>query len=144
VIKSVVDEILAVLKNENNKDSDRKAEVEGFVGRISSEFFSDLLLNSKLITDYNPQAADAEKFEEEVRMPVVFDEPQKEASSEEEYVVEEGDDDSAEEERQAIKVKEAEMEVEREDAATHVNATDIDAYWLHAAINQVYNDPIRT
>lgn len=75
MIKSVVDEILAVMKNENAKDADKKdkkAEVEAFVGRISNEFFSDLLLNSKLITDYNPQVP--ETMAEEVRMPVVFEE----------------------------------------------------------------------
>ena len=30
------------------------------------------------------------------------------------------------------------------DQSTHVNAVDIDAYWLHGQINSVYNDPIKT
>jgi pre-mRNA-splicing helicase BRR2 len=55
VIKSVVDEILAVLKNEDTKDSDKKLEIEGLINKISNEFFSDLLLNAKLLTDYNPE-----------------------------------------------------------------------------------------
>ena len=50
----MVDEILAALKNDNTKDADKKLECECLLGKISNEFFSDLLLNTKLLTDYNP------------------------------------------------------------------------------------------
>jgi pre-mRNA-splicing helicase BRR2 len=50
-----VDEILAVLKNESTKETDKRLEIESVIGKITNEFFSDLLLNSKAITDYNPE-----------------------------------------------------------------------------------------
>lgn len=58
-------------------------------------------------------------------------------------MVSEEDSGEAGEERQVIKVKEMLTEEEIEDAS-NVHATEIDAYWLHAAINKVYEDPIKT
>ena len=43
----MVDEVLAVLKNESTRESDKKQEVSALVGSISNEFFADLLLNAR-------------------------------------------------------------------------------------------------
>lgn len=59
----MVDEIIATIKNENFTDLEKRAEVEGFLGKISGEFFSDLLLHTKLITDFNPKADHTEPME---------------------------------------------------------------------------------
>lgn len=74
MIKSVVDEILAVLKNETAQ-TDKKTEIEGLVGKITIEQYSDLLLASKAINDYNPEMEETyDKYEEEIKIPVTFDE----------------------------------------------------------------------
>ncbi len=74
-IKSVVDEILAVMKNENSKDNDKKQEVEALIGKLTNEQFSDILLGAKNITDYNPNVDEVyDQYEQEIRIPVMFDE----------------------------------------------------------------------
>lgn len=53
VIKSVVDEILAIMKNE--EETEKRGEVEALIGKTSNELFSDIVLNCKAITDYTPE-----------------------------------------------------------------------------------------
>ena len=40
---STADEVLAVLKSESGKDLDKKKDLEVLVGRMDSEFFTDLM-----------------------------------------------------------------------------------------------------
>ena len=52
MIKSIVDEVLAIMKNDNLKDSEKRQEVEALIGRMSNELFSDIVLSTKAISDY--------------------------------------------------------------------------------------------
>jgi len=40
---STADEVLAVLKSDSGKDMDKKKEIEILLGKIDSEFFTDLM-----------------------------------------------------------------------------------------------------
>ena len=42
-IKSVTDEVLAVLKSENMKDLEKKAEIDAMIGKLSADQFADLM-----------------------------------------------------------------------------------------------------
>lgn len=52
-----MDEILAIMKHPEMKDSEKRQEVEAIIGKLSNELFSDIVLSSKGITDYNPEIA---------------------------------------------------------------------------------------
>lgn len=49
----MVDEILAIMKNE--EETEKRGEVEALIGKTSNELFSDIVLNCKAITDYTPE-----------------------------------------------------------------------------------------
>lgn len=45
------------MKSESLKDSEKRQEVEAIIGKLTNELFSDIVLSSKAITDYNPEIA---------------------------------------------------------------------------------------
>ena len=50
-----MDEILAIMKHPETKDSEKRQEVEAIIGKLTNELFSDIGNSSKGITDYNPE-----------------------------------------------------------------------------------------
>ena len=55
-IKGALDEIIAILKNEGYKDSDRKAEIESIIDRLSEQEFNSLTVLGQQLTDYVSEA----------------------------------------------------------------------------------------
>ena len=99
-----------MLKNEDSKDIDKKSEIEGLISRINNEFFSDLLLNARLLTDYNPEVDEQyERYEEELRVPVLFDDDAASDESVDDAVMEEGEEESGDE-QQATNIKYMDIE----------------------------------
>lgn len=52
VIKGALDEIIAILKAEGVKDSERKAEIEGIIDRLTETEFNSLTVLGQQLTDY--------------------------------------------------------------------------------------------
>lgn len=105
VIRSAADMVLEVLKEDELRDFDKKKEIEGVLGGLSSETFAQLLNLSKRITDYDdeqrqgPEPGDAQRraLEEEEGVAVEFDDEGEESEEEETYVVRDSDDDDDDE-----------------------------------------------
>ena len=51
-IKGALDEIIAILKAEGLRDTDRKAEIEGLIDRLSETDFNNLTVLGQHLTDY--------------------------------------------------------------------------------------------
>ena len=79
VLRSVTDEVLATLKLDNLRDAEKKTEVEALIGSLTAENFSTILNLSKTINDYivMGEEENIDKYEEEVRVAVVFDDEEK-------------------------------------------------------------------
>ncbi|KAJ3086392.1 DEIH-box ATPase, partial [Quaeritorhiza haematococci] len=106
VIRGATDEVLVVLKDENLKDFDRKVQIEGFIGQVTSDRFAQLVSLGKKITDYtqgdgvgaggddgSTERVRDEGMDEEYGVAVVFDEEEDEDESDDEYEVKEDEDD---------------------------------------------------
>ena len=52
VIKGALDEIIAILKAEGLKDTERKSEIEGIIDRLSEADFNNLTVLGQQLTDY--------------------------------------------------------------------------------------------
>lgn len=161
-IRSAADVALGVLKDESLKDFDKKREIEGFVGHISEELYSQLLGLSKKITDYGDADVvmadpDAEKKEGEIDdegVALLFEDDNEEDDDEERYEV--GDDQSEDEEKNDVEEEQEQLDDdgnalviggEKKQSAESrgkLAATDVDAFWLQRIIAQHYPDPVET
>jgi pre-mRNA-splicing helicase BRR2 len=157
MLKSCADEILAILKDEHKKDSERKKLIEEVMGTpISSEQLAKLISIGKSITDWADTSAapPGEAMDEELGVAVVFDaeeEEEDEGSESEEFVLKEDEEEEAEagdnqEENLGgtIGVKgedgAARMEIDRDE----LDPKDIDAYWLQRQISKFIEDPLQS
>ncbi len=95
IVRSAVDLVLEILKNEQMKDFDKKKEIEEILGPITSERFAQLVNLSKKITDYDPNdetEADPDderkeaEIDEEGGVAIVIDEEEQE-EDEEDYEI---------------------------------------------------------
>lgn len=152
VLKSVTDEVLAELKIDNKKDIEKKVEIEAMIGKITTEFFSELLNLSKQINDYAPEAEEnVDKLEEEMRVAFVFDEDgnKDEEDSEENNVKDyESEDDNENELKEgdikAIKTLKNNDE-SMEDSIIdkyNIEVSQLEPYWLQTELNKHFNDPV--
>lgn len=96
VIKSVVDEILAIMKSESK---DARQEVEALIGKVTNELFSDIVINTKGITDYNLLEG---ARQDEIEVPLNLEE---EAESSDPDEIHDESEESANEQDLAIKTK---------------------------------------
>ncbi|KAH9029423.1 putative RNA helicase [Lactarius pseudohatsudake] len=169
VVRSAADIVLESLKNENMKDFDKKKEVEGVLGSVTGETFSQLINLSKKITDYGAEdetmadpdmeRKDAE-IDDEVGVAVVFDEEEQESEEEEGYEIRDESDDEeegGEGEKDGYAAGEGEDEGEEalviggassSKAAGKVKADkdilsphSVDAFWVQRLVAEVYSDP---
>ncbi|CAD8198479.1 unnamed protein product [Paramecium octaurelia] len=131
VIKSIVDEVLAIMKSENLKDSEKRQEVEAIIGKLSNELFSDIVLSTKAITDYQPEVGS--KGNDEMDLPLNLEEEQE--SSDVDQIIEE-EDEWEEQNEQAIKTKFQEEQ-------NRNKLLDIDGFWLQRELQKIYKDPIQ-
>ena len=53
VLRGAADEVLAVLKDDRAKDTERKEEIEKLLNKIKDETFADIMHIGKRITDYS-------------------------------------------------------------------------------------------
>jgi len=85
VLRGAADEILAVLKTEGMKDVERKRQIDGLLGGLTSEQYAQLVNLGKKITDYKiggdqgaTGGATDTGIDEEMGVAVVFDESEEE------------------------------------------------------------------
>ncbi|KIK97275.1 hypothetical protein PAXRUDRAFT_825079 [Paxillus rubicundulus Ve08.2h10] len=169
IIRSATDIVLEELKNENVKDFDKKKEIEGILGGISSDTFSQLVALSKKITDYgaeDEQMADPDmerkdaEIDEEMGVAVVFDEEEQEEEDEEGYEIrDESDDEEGEDDEEAQGEVEGEQAAGTEELVIGGSAAGttagkakadkdlvsphvIDGFWVQRQISEVYSDPV--
>ena len=154
VLKSVTDEVLAELKIDNKKDTEKKTEIEAMIGKISPDVFSELLNLSKQITDYvGDLEENIDRLEEEMRVAFVLDEEglkdDDEVDEEEENKIKDYESDDEEEkdnekEEKVIMTLKNDDEIDMEVIADKYNleVSQIDAYWLQTELNKNFNDPL--
>ncbi|KAJ7097861.1 putative RNA helicase [Mycena belliarum] len=164
IVRSAADMVLETLKNEDMKDFDKKREVEGVIGSVSSEQFSQLINLSKKITDYGAEdetmadpdmeRKDAE-IDDEVGVAVVFDEEDQDDEDEERFEIGEDSDDDEKELEDAPpedRVDGGDEELVIGGEASHekkikadkdiVSPHAIDGFWVQRQISEIYPDPV--
>ena len=168
IVRSAADAVLESLKQDNVKDFDKKREVEGVLGPITGEQFSQLLSLSKKITDWvgdgdedvgidpDMERKDAQ-IDDEVGVAVVFDEEEQEEEEDAEgYEVREessgdendGDNDDARETGADAPVDDSLLiGGETRDKAQNsqkdlISPHSIDGFWVQRQISEVYPDPV--
>ncbi|KAH9059761.1 putative RNA helicase [Lactarius vividus] len=138
------------LKSENMKDFDKKKEVEGVLGSVTGETFSQLINLSKKITDYGAEdetmadpdmeRKDAE-IDDEVGVAVVFDEEEQESEEEEGYEIRDESDD----EEEGGEEREGRVYCCRggkgQSGQDIVSPHSVDAFWVQRLVGEVYSDP---
>lgn len=111
-IRGAVDEVLVALKDDSLKDFDKKKEIEGNIGSISSDNFAKLVNLGKAITDYRPEDAEQvnvddgsgaqgrnDGIDQEHGVAVLFDESDEEGSEEGDgYEVRDSDEEELDDE----------------------------------------------
>ncbi|CAM9002212.1 unnamed protein product [Rhodiola kirilowii] len=157
IVSGAADEILAVLKNENLKNPEKKREIEKLVNPINNSTFDQFVSIGRLITDYqdggNGSAEGAlvngdDALDDDVGVAVEFEENEEEDEESDLDIIpddEDKDDDVAEPNAsQAMQmgggIDDDEM-LEANEGLT-LNVQDIDAYWLQRKISQAYDQQI--
>ncbi|GER32011.1 U5 small nuclear ribonucleoprotein helicase [Striga asiatica] len=155
IVSGAADEILAVLKNDNIKNPDKKKEIEKLLNPISAPTFDQLVSIGRLITDYH-DAGDAgeaalngdEGLDDDVGVAVEFEENEEEEEESDLDLVpedEEDDDDVAEMDGSGAMQMGGSIDDEDGREANEgmtLNVQDVDAYWLQRKISQAYDQKI--
>ncbi|EPS64394.1 hypothetical protein M569_10384, partial [Genlisea aurea] len=156
IVSGAADEILAVLKNENLKNPDKKKEIEKLLNPIPGSMFDQLVSIGRLITDYyeggdldDAAVNGADGLDDDVGVAVEFEENEEEEEESDLDMVpedeDEDDDDVAEIERSgAMQMGGANDDDDDREAngGMTLNVQDIDAYWLQRKISQAYEQKI--
>ncbi|MCD7464095.1 DExH-box ATP-dependent RNA helicase DExH12 [Datura stramonium] len=156
IVSGAADEMLAVLKNDNFKNPDKKKEIEKLLNPISNQVFDQLVSIGRLITDYQDggdasasAAADGdEALDDDVGVAVEFEENEEEEEESDLDVVpddEEEDDDVMEASGSGAMQMGSGIdddETREADEGMALNVQDIDAYWLQRKISQAYEQQI--
>ncbi|XP_057975610.1 DExH-box ATP-dependent RNA helicase DExH12 [Malania oleifera] len=156
IVSGAADEILAVLKNDNFKNPDKKKEIEKLLNPIPNLVFDQLVSIGRLITDYQDGADAAgaggtnadDALDDDVGVAVEFEENDEEEDESDLDMVqedEEDDDDVAEPNGTGAMqmgggIDEDDMQEANEGMT--LNVQDIDAYWLQRKISQAYEQQI--
>ncbi|KAJ8559466.1 hypothetical protein K7X08_003524 [Anisodus acutangulus] len=156
IVSGAADEMLAVLKNDNFKNPEKKKEIEKLLNSISNQMFDQLVSIGRLITDYQDggdasasAAADGvEALDDDVGVAVEFEENEEEEEESDLDVVpddEEEDDDVMEASGSGAMQMGSGIdddEMQEADEGMALNVQDIDAYWLQRKISQAYEQQI--
>ncbi|KAL9667237.1 hypothetical protein QQ045_001588 [Rhodiola kirilowii] len=157
IVSGAADEILAVLKNENLKNPEKKREIEKLVNPINNSTFDQFVSIGRLITDYQDGGDGSaegalvngdDALDDDVGVAVEFEENEEEDEESDLDIIlddEDKDDDVAEPNAsQAMQmgggIDDDEM-LEANEGLT-LNVQDIDAYWLQRKISQAYDQQI--
>lgn len=156
IVSGAADEMLAVLKNDNFKNPEKKKEIEKLLNPISNQVFDQLVSIGRLITDYQDggdasasAAADGDDgLDDDVGVAVEFEENEEEEEESDLDVVpddEEEDDDVMEASASGAMQMGSGIdddEMREADEGMALNVQDIDAYWLQRKISQAYEQQI--
>ncbi|XP_057451214.1 DExH-box ATP-dependent RNA helicase DExH12-like [Lotus japonicus] len=154
IVSGAADEILAVLKNDVFKNSEKKKEIEKLLNHIPDNVFDQMVSIGKLITDFQeagdaPAAADGDGgLDDDVGVAVEFEENEEDDDESDLDVVqeeEEDEDDLAEPNASSGMqmgggIDDEDMEEANE--GMNLNVQDIDAYWLQRKISQAFEQQI--
>ncbi|PFH35874.1 putative activating signal cointegrator 1 complex subunit 3 family 1 ASCC3L1 [Besnoitia besnoiti] len=158
VLKGAADEVLAALKVDGCKDSERKKNVEQVLGPLSADRYTRLHQLSKSITDYSlggeeeDGAAAAGGLDGSTGVAVVFDEEEEEEGDADELMeveVQDGDEEEEDEDVEEVEDTErtylAEKNLDDDDFeardAYDLDIAKIDPHWLQRELNNVFKDP---
>ncbi|KAL3514908.1 hypothetical protein ACH5RR_027625 [Cinchona calisaya] len=152
IVSGAADEILAVLKNDNLKNPDKKKEIEKLLNPIVNQVFDHLVSIGRLITDYQ-DAGDAagaaatngeEGLDDDVGVAVEFEENEEE-DDESDYDMVQEDEEDEDDGLDANGAGAMQMgggidddEMQDSNEGMTLNVQDIDAYWLQRKISQAY------
>lgn len=160
VVRSAADTILESLKSDDLKEFDKRKEVEGILGSLDEERWSQLVNLSKKVSDYAEEEEAPQGDDERLRavdnegVAVLFEDDEEE--EEENFEVKGGNSDEEEEEEE--EGSESESEAEEEDEALvlgkeqkssksksdKVSPLQVDAFWLQRTIGTFYPDPVQS
>ncbi|RID53701.1 hypothetical protein BRARA_G01078 [Brassica rapa] len=156
IVSGAADEILAVLKNDAVKNSEKKAEIQKLLNPIPDQIhqvFDQLVSIGKLITDFQ-EGGDSgggkenvdEGLDDDVGVAVEFEDNEEDGEESDPDMVQE-EDDEEDEEPQKTGGMQVDAGINEEDAGdanegTSLNVQDIDAYWLQRKISQAYEQQI--
>ncbi|KAG2280567.1 hypothetical protein Bca52824_051787 [Brassica carinata] len=157
VVSGAADEILAVLKNDAVKNSDKKAEIQKLLNPAPDQIhqvFDQLVSIGKLITDFQEGGdsgggkanVDEGLDDDDVGVAVEFEDNEEDGEESDPDMVQE-EDDEEDDEPQKTGGMQVDAGIDEEDAGdvnegTSLNVLDIDAYWLQRKISQAYEQQI--
>ena len=150
ILRGAADEVIAVLKNDRMKDSERKVEIEKLLNKQRDEAFAEIVQCGMRITDYSAaeeEAGAGEDMDDELGVAVVFDEDDEEEDSDLDEIRDESDEDeegAMQETSKEVKLAAATRNVEDEedDDEDVLRVHDIDAYWLQRKVGEYFEDPM--
>nr|VDD21539.1 unnamed protein product [Brassica oleracea] len=157
VVSGAADEILAVLKNDAVKNSDKKAEIQKLLNPAPDQIhqvFDQLVSIGKLITDFQEGGdsgggkanVDEGLDDDDVGVAVEFEDNEEDGEESDPDMVQE-EDDEEDDEPQKTGGMQVDAGINEEDAGdanegTSLNVLDIDAYWLQRKISHAYEQQI--
>jgi len=149
VLRGITDEVLACLKLEEKKDTDKKEDIEVMLRKkLSPEVFNMLLEISKQINDYTPEEQNViGARDEEIEIAVDLDENRRDDDDDEDMKeIEESEDEEEEGEEEnknlALAQKGDGTDFEIEDDQQNIDPNDIDKYWIQRELNKYFPDDI--
>jgi len=154
VLRSAADEVLASLKDEKMTNPAKKKDIEGLfrIKDMDDENFARLVNIGKKITDFKTEqdlleekAAEQLKPDDDMGVPVQFDEEEEEEEDDEFDEVKGGDSDD--EDMNAAILKEGQGSgglKEKEENKDELDVRTIDAFWLQRQIKRFYKDAIES
>lgn len=149
ILCGAADEVLAVLKNEKLKDSERKLETEELLGSLAEERFAVLVNLGKKITDFghDSKTITKDEIDETHGVNVQFEDSEDEDDEDVYDEVKEDDDAEEGEEMGNSHAIHAENLTGGEQVGLKkekiLSPHDIGAHWLQRELNKFYNDPIQ-
>ncbi|RKP18260.1 Sec63-domain-containing protein, partial [Rozella allomycis CSF55] len=146
VMRTAVDDVIGILKDEEMKEFDKKKQVEKVLEEeLSGEEFAQLVSLGQKITDYSVnEEMDGDGIDEQIGVAVVFDEEEEEDELFEIREEEEDNDDDEEEMDEQIKIGEMEEDKGQMIEEDFISVHDIDAHWIQRQISGYYNDVVES
>eukprot|EP00916_Digyalum_oweni_P004984 GHVL01008895.1.p1 GENE.GHVL01008895.1~~GHVL01008895.1.p1 ORF type:complete len:2144 (+),score=476.12 GHVL01008895.1:34-6465(+) len=151
IVRGAVDEVLASLKTDNIKDSQRKTLCEEVLGIITTEQFTALMQLSKKITDFKNDVFDDDvrgDLDEPAGVAVVFDEEDEDDDNDVIGEIGEDDEDSEEDTRLENEEEERALQAKFDDEDSLMESHDqynldistIDSHWLQRELGRLFPD----
>ena len=148
MLRGVTDEVLAALKFEDKKDTDKKGDIEAMLGKnLSAELFNVLLGITRQINDYTPEEqADLVNRDDEVEVAIDFDEDKDKDDDDDDMrvIAESDEEDGAEgdEGGRALAQKGGLEDMDIEEDKYTLDAQDIDPYWIQKQLNEYFSEAL--